>query len=76
MGARTSYKAKIHSVLAESSMPMDIENVRVNAGLKNWESTKAILLEMVLQGVILGKKTTRSWVFWVNSRPNPNHEED
>jgi hypothetical protein len=48
---------------------MDVENVRLRAGLKNWESTKAILLEMVLQGAIQGQKTTKSWVFWIN----PNH---
>ena len=47
---------------------MDVENVRLRAGLKNWESTKAILLEMVLQGAIQGQKTTKSWVFWVNPK--------
>jgi len=46
---------------------MDVENVRLKAGLKNWESTKAILLEMVLQGAIQGQKTTKSWIFWSNS---------
>jgi len=47
-------------------IPMDVENVRVRAGLKNWESTKALLLEMTLQGVIQGQKTTKSWIFWTN----------
>jgi hypothetical protein len=46
---------------------MDVENVRAKSELKNWESTKAILLEMVLQGEISGQKTTKSWVFWANS---------
>jgi hypothetical protein len=54
-------------VLEEAVIPMDVENIRVGAGLKNWESTKAILLEMVLQGTIIGQKTTKSWIFWVNS---------
>jgi len=54
-------------VLEEAVMPMDVENIRVRAGLKNWESTKAILLEMVLQGTIIGQKTTKSWIFWVSS---------
>ena len=67
MGVRNSYKEKIIGVLVDSPMPMDVENVRSRTGLKNWESTKAILLEMVLQGTILGQKTTKSWIFWVDS---------
>lgn len=53
-------------VLAESKIPMDVENIREQSGLKNWESTKSILLEMVLQGTILGQRTTKGWIFWVN----------
>jgi hypothetical protein len=45
---------------------MDVENIREQSGLKNWESTKSILLEMVLQGSILGQRTTKGWIFWVN----------
>ena len=54
-------------VLEEAVMPMDVENIRIKAGLKNWESTKAILLEMVLQGTITGQKTTKSWIFWIDT---------
>jgi hypothetical protein len=53
---------------------MDVENVRLGAGLKNWESTKSILLEMVLQGVIQGQKTTKSWIFWINPNGLPTHK--
>jgi hypothetical protein len=67
LAARNSAKEKISEVLKESQIPMDVENVRVKSGLKNWESTKAILLEMVLQGAIRGQKTTKSWIFWVNT---------
>jgi hypothetical protein len=66
MDARITYKDRIRSVLADSSLPMDIENIRVGAGLKNWESTKAILLEMVLQGTVNGEKTPSAWKFWIN----------
>lgn len=66
MATRLSHKQKIRDVLRGSLIPMDVENVRTRAGLKNWESTKAILLEMVLQGEISGQKTTKSWIFWVN----------
>jgi hypothetical protein len=72
MGDRNSYMERIRGVLAESTMPMDVENVRSGAGLKNWESTKALLLEMVLQGNILGQKTTKGWIFWVEP-PTTSH---
>jgi hypothetical protein len=66
MASRTSQHERIKATLQESAMPMDVENVRLSVGLKNWESTKAILLEMVLRGEILGQKTTKSWIFWAN----------
>lgn len=74
MGRRNSYKGKIRTVLSESPMPMDVENVRLKTGLKNWESTKAILLEMVLQGTIIGQKTTKSWIFWVDKSAMHPHK--
>ena len=64
MGERNPYREKIRDVLQASSMPMDVENVRQRTGLKNWESTKALLLEMVLLGTIMGEKTTKGWIFW------------
>jgi hypothetical protein len=72
MGDRNSYMERVMNVLAESNMPMGVENVRTGVGLKNWESTKALLLEMVLQGNILGEKTTRGWIFWAES-PTTSH---
>jgi hypothetical protein len=59
------YKEKIFAVLENAPHPMDVENVRLKAGMKNWESTKSILLEMLLQGSISGHRTARSWLFWV-----------
>ena len=66
MGQRDSHQQKIVEVLADAKMPMDVENVRLQTGLKNWESTKSILLEMVLQGRIAGEKTTKGWIFWLD----------
>ena len=66
MADRNSNPQKIMQVLSEAKIPMDVENIREQTGLKNWESTKSILLEMVLQGTILGQRTTRGWIFWVN----------
>jgi len=47
------------NVPAESAIPMDVENVRSRVGLKNWESTKTILSELVLLKKILGEKTSK-----------------
>ena len=64
--SKDTLRDKILHVLSGASIPMDVENVRVRSGLKNWESTKALLLELVVEGVISGQKTTKSWVFWVD----------
>lgn len=52
MADKGSCREKIMQVLESSPVPMDVENVRLRAGMKNWESTKSILLEMVLQGSV------------------------
>lgn len=67
MGFRNSHREKIVSVLASSPIPMDVENVRLKTGMKNWESTKALLLELVVQGDIKGQRTTKGWIFWTKS---------
>lgn len=67
MGEQNTNRQRIVEVLSDAKMPMDVENVRLKTGLKNWESTKSILLELVLQGTILGEKTTRGWIFWMDS---------
>lgn len=75
MGVRNINHQKIVSVLSEAKMPMDVENIRLKTGLKNWESTKSILLELVLQGTILGQKTTKGWIFWHTSTPLRNKKK-
>lgn len=67
---RTLIRDRILTVLSSADLPMDVENVRVKSGLKNWESTKALLLELLVDGLISGQKTTKSWIFWTNHRPN------
>ena len=64
--SKDTLRDKILHVLSSASIPMDVENVRIKSGLKNWESTKALLLELVVEGMISGQKTTKSWVFWVD----------
>jgi hypothetical protein len=64
---RNTSHQKVVNVLSEAKMPMDVENVRLKTGLKNWESTKSILLELVIQGRIFGQRTTKGWIFWLNT---------
>ncbi len=64
--SKDTLRDRILHVLSGATIPMDVENVRIKSGLKNWESTKALLLELVVEGVISGQKTTKSWVFWVD----------
>ena len=64
--SKDTLRDRILHVLSGAPIPMDVENVRIKSGLKNWESTKALLLELVVEGVISGQKTTKSWVFWVD----------
>jgi hypothetical protein len=72
MTDKASYRDSIMRVLENSRFPMDIENVRLAARMKNWESAKSILLEMALQGSIKVKRTTKSWIFWVDGTSNGN----
>ena len=64
--SKDTLRDRILHVLSGAPIPMDVENVRIKSGLKNWESTKALLLELVVEGLISGQKTTKSWVFWVD----------
>jgi hypothetical protein len=66
--SKDTLRDRILHVLSGAAIPMDVENVRIKSGLKNWESTKALLLELVVEGLISGQKTTKSWVFWVDHR--------
>ena len=67
-----SCREKIMQVLENSPVPMDVENVRLRAGMKNWESTKSILLEMALLGSVRAEKESRSWKFWVDDESSNN----
>jgi len=63
---KRGYDKKALEVLRSSSIPMDIENVRVRAGIKSWVTSKSTLLELLCEGKISGQKTTKSWIFWID----------
>lgn len=57
------YHDSVLKVIREADMPLGIETIRKKAGIKIWETAKAILLELVVEGKIAGMKTGKSWVF-------------
>src|SRR5438046_5870751 len=64
--SKDTLRDRILHVLSGAPIPMDVENVRIKSGLKNWESTKALLLELAVEGIISGQKTTKYWVFCID----------
>src|SRR5437867_11895617 len=66
--SKDTLRDRILHVLSGATIPMDVESVRIKSGLKNWESTKALLLELVVEGIISRQKTTKSWVLSVDLR--------
>ncbi|MBN1357571.1 hypothetical protein JW988_02270 [Candidatus Bathyarchaeota archaeon] len=57
------YRESILSVVLKAECPLAIETIRRKAGIKVWETTKALLLELMVEGKIAGLKTGKSWVF-------------
>jgi len=67
------YKQKILETLTRASQPMDIEKIRVDAHIGNWQTALKHCLELLIANKINGQKTTKSWVFW--SLPPKMQEE-
>jgi len=57
------YRDSVLKVIREADMPLGIETIRKKTGIRVWETAKAILLELVVEGKIAGMKTGKSWVF-------------
>jgi hypothetical protein len=67
-----NYSEKIIQTLEKATQPMDIEKIRVEAGIGHWTTALKHCLELVIAKKISGQKTTKSWVFWIStntSRP-------
>jgi len=59
------YENRTIEVLKTADMPLDVENVRKRAGIRNWQTAKALLFELLAKGNISAVKTSKSWVFWI-----------
>ena len=66
------YRDSILSVVLKAELPIGIETVRKKSGIKVWETAKALLLELLIEGRLSGIKTAKSWVFWIERQPKPN----
>jgi hypothetical protein len=59
-----NYKEKILEYLKKAAEPVDIEKIRVAAGIGHWSTAARHCLELHARGAILGQRTTKGWVFW------------
>jgi hypothetical protein len=63
MSLYENYKECLLKTLREANEPLAIETLRVISGIKCWETAKALLLELVMEGKVVGLKTSKSWIF-------------
>jgi hypothetical protein len=67
------YRETILSVVLNADHPLGIETIRRESGIKVWETAKALLLELIIEGKISGMKTGKSWVFSKHEKMNVIH---
>ena len=60
-----AYQQKIVQVLEKAPQALDIEKIRVEAGIGNWNTALKHCLELFIAKKITGQKTSKSWVFWI-----------
>jgi len=63
-----NYDQKILKMLENADKPMDVEKIRVETGIGNWNTALKHCLELLAAKRISGQKTSKSWVFWANSK--------
>ncbi len=61
------YRVRILKILKKTSIPIDVENIRVQAKIGNWMTAKAILMELAVEGSVTAEKTSKSWIFRLRS---------
>ena len=59
-----SYREKIVRTLQKAAMPLDTEKIRTKCGIGNWNTALKHCLELLLEGKIKGRKTSKGWIFW------------
>ena len=59
-----NYDQKIIETLEKTETPLDIEKIRLEVGIGNWNTALAHCLGLLVAKKINGFKTSKSWVFW------------
>jgi len=67
-----NYQEKIIEVLSHAKEPTDIEKIRVEAGIGNWNTALKHCLELFIAKKICGIKTSKSWIFWLDKNNGEN----
>lgn len=62
------YDEKIIAFLENVSQPTDVEKIRVDTGIGNWNTALKHCLELCIAGKIEGQKTSKSWIFWAHKK--------
>ena len=64
---KQEYGAAILRAVGAAAQPLDVERIRVECSIGNWQTALKHCLELLHEGKIQGTKTSKSWVFWSNS---------
>lgn len=64
-----NYPERIVEILEKAHEPQDIEKIRIEAGIGNWQTALKHCLELLIAGKIQGQKTSKSWIFWATGKP-------
>jgi len=67
-----NYQEKIVDFLSHVTEPTDIEKIRVEAGIGNWNTALKHCLELLIAKKISGTKTSKSWIFWLDKTNGEN----
>jgi len=61
---KRNYKNDILTFLASTSQPQDVEKIRIECKIGNWQTALKHCLELLYDEKIQGIKSSKSWVFW------------
>jgi hypothetical protein len=64
------YQKRIINFLNETTGPVDVEKIRINCGIGNWNTALKHCLQLLIQGKIKGEETSKGWLFWIHQ---PTH---
>jgi len=68
-------KKRVLKIVKETEQPVSVDYVRYHART-GWANAKSTLLELLIEQMINGRKSTRGWIFWPKAEDEtPQNEE-